>query len=79
MQRLQKDLMPLISIVIAFMAQGSAKEMLTLSEAGAISLIQVDHQSKVVPDISCGVIYHYYNKSKQIKSTYFWTYGCLPV
>ena len=34
MQRLQKDLMPLISIVIAFMPQGSAEEMLALNEAG---------------------------------------------
>ena len=79
MQRLQKDLMPLISIVIAFVPQGSAEKMLPLNEAGVLSLILVDHKSKVVPDISCGVIYHYYNESKQPKSTYFRTYGYLPV
>ena len=71
--------MPLISIVFAFVPQGSAKEMIALNEAEVLNLIQVDHQSKVVPDISCGVIYHYYNESKQPKSTYFRTYGYLPV
>ena len=74
MQRLQKDLMPLISIVIAFVPQGSAEEMLALNKAGVLSLIQVDYQSKVVADSRGGVIYHYKNENNQLQSSYFQTY-----
>ena len=74
MQRLQKDLMPLISIVIAFVPQGSAEEMLALNEAGVLSLIQVDYQSKVVADSRGGVIYHYKDENNQLQSSYFQTY-----
>ena len=79
MQRLPQDFMPLISIVFAFVPQGSAKEMIALNEAEVLNLIQVDHQSKVVPEISGGMIYHYNSERKQPKSTYVRTYGYLAV
>jgi uncharacterized NAD(P)/FAD-binding protein YdhS len=74
MMRLRKDLMPLISIVIAFVPQGSAEEMLALHEAGVLNLVQVDNQSKVCPDSRGGVIYHYKDENDQPQNPHFKTY-----
>lgn len=72
MQRLQKVLMPLISIVIAFVPQSSVEEMLALHEAGVLDMVAVGHDSEVEPCDEGGVIYHY-NDDKG-KSPYFKTY-----
>jgi hypothetical protein len=58
MQRLQKVLMPLISIVIAFVPQKSCVELLALYQAGVLSLVSVGDDSKVEPQ-EVGIIYHY--------------------
>ncbi|WP_240755322.1 FAD/NAD(P)-binding protein [Pedobacter sp. SYP-B3415] len=57
MQRLQKVLMPLISIVIAFVPQSSVEEMLALYNAGLLELIEVGDESRIEPDATGGVNY----------------------
>ncbi|MXV53139.1 hypothetical protein GS399_19405 [Pedobacter sp. HMF7647] len=59
MQRLQKTLMPLISIVIAFAPQGSVVEMMALHDAGVLDIVSVGETSFVEPQEKGGIIYHY--------------------
>jgi uncharacterized NAD(P)/FAD-binding protein YdhS len=59
MLRLKKVLMPLISLVIAFVPQSSAKELLALYDAGILSLVPVGDDSEVVPKQEGGAIYTY--------------------
>ncbi|MGB8194218.1 MAG: FAD/NAD(P)-binding protein [Chitinophagaceae bacterium] len=59
MMRLKKELMPLISIVIAFVPQSSCRELLALYDAGVLSLVAVDRDSKVVPQPKGGAVYHH--------------------
>ncbi|MFC3561509.1 FAD/NAD(P)-binding protein [Pedobacter jamesrossensis] len=67
--RLQKTLMPLISIVIAFVPQSSVEEMLALNESGVLKIVSVGEDSWEEPQPSGGVIYHYtdeFNKKQSI-------------
>lgn len=73
MQRLQKVLMPLISIVIAFVPQSSVEELLALHDAGVLNLISVGDDSYIEPVDNGGIIYHYKDESGQ-QSQYFKTY-----
>lgn len=59
MLRLKKVLMPLISIVIAFVPQSSCRELLALHDAGVLSLVSVDAESKVEPLEEGGAVYSY--------------------
>jgi len=59
MQRLQKTLMPLISIVIAFAPQGSVEEMMALYDAGVLDIVAVGDDSTVEPQTKGGIIYEY--------------------
>ncbi len=59
MLRLRKTLMPLISIIIAYLPQSSYQELMALYEAGIIDLIQVDKASYIEPHPEIGGIYHY--------------------
>ena len=59
MQRLQKVLMPLISIVIAFVPQSSCRELLALHDAGVLKLVSVGDDSRIVPNEAGGADYHY--------------------
>jgi len=59
MLRLQKVLMPLISVVIAFVPQSSCRELIALHDAGVLDLVSVGDESRVVPDKSGGTHYHY--------------------
>lgn len=74
MQRLTKVLMPLISIVIAFVPQSSAREMLALYDAGVLELIPVDKESEVIPEKRGGVTYKYKDESGEPRSAYFKTF-----
>lgn len=74
MQRLTKVLMPLISIVIAFVPQNSAREMLALYDARVLELIPVDKESEVIPEPTGGVIYHYKDEMGKLKSAYYKTF-----
>ncbi|RCH56883.1 hypothetical protein DJ568_00240 [Mucilaginibacter hurinus] len=59
MLRLQKTLMPLISVVIAFVPQSSAETLLALYQAGRLSMIAVGDDSEVVPRPEGGATYKY--------------------
>ena len=58
MLRLKKVLMPLISIIIAFVPQSSCRELLALHDAGVLDLVAVDRKSKVERSFE-GAVYHY--------------------
>lgn len=73
MQRLQKVLMPLISIVIAFVPQSSVEEMLALNEAGVLDIISVGEDSYVAADEK-GITYHYTDEIKEEVAVSFETY-----
>jgi uncharacterized NAD(P)/FAD-binding protein YdhS len=74
MQRLQKTLMPLISIVIAFAPQGSVVEMMALHEAGALDIVSVGNDSDVEPQEQGGVIYRYEAEDGSIAENYYATF-----
>lgn len=59
MLRLQQVLMPLISVVIAFVPQTSCKELLALHDAGKLDIVSVGHDSTVEFVETSGIIYHY--------------------
>ncbi|MES2267189.1 MAG: FAD/NAD(P)-binding protein [Bacteroidota bacterium] len=59
MMRLQKFLMPLISVVIAYAPQSSVEEMMALHQAGALDIVTVGDDSYVEPVEQGGAIYHY--------------------
>lgn len=57
MLRHKKILMPLISIIIAYIPQSSCNELLALYDAGILSLTAVDPSSNVVPGPDGGAEY----------------------
>jgi uncharacterized NAD(P)/FAD-binding protein YdhS len=59
MLRLQKVLMPLISIVIAFVPQSSCRELMALHDAGVLTLVAVGEDSRVIPNTTGGAMYRY--------------------
>lgn len=71
MLRVKEVLMPLISIVIAFVPQSSCKELLALYDAGVVSLVDVDRNSKVLPQQNGGVIYTYTDEEHNEQSVYY--------
>lgn len=74
MQRLQKVLMPLISIVIAFIPQSSVEEMLALHEAGVLDIVAVGDDSHTEPHPDGGIIYHYTDEQNKVHAPYFKTF-----
>jgi len=74
MQRLQTILMPLISIIIAFVPQGSCRELMALHDAGVLSLVSVGDDSEVLPLDSGGVEYRYTDGHNQQYKKYYETY-----
>ncbi len=65
MLRLKKTLMPLISIVIAFVPQSSCKELIALHDAGVLSLLAVDAESTAEPQAEGGAIYRYKDEEEK--------------
>jgi uncharacterized NAD(P)/FAD-binding protein YdhS len=74
MIRMQKVLMPLVSIVIAFAPQSSARELLALYQAERLSIISVDADSSVEPQEQGGILYHYTDQNGEKISNYFQTF-----
>ncbi|UKT65605.1 FAD/NAD(P)-binding protein [Pedobacter mucosus] len=74
MQRLQKSLTPLISIVIAYIPQSSSEELLALHQAGILDLISVGEESRVEPDPEQGATYFYSDGNGKEQSVHFDTY-----
>ncbi|RFZ91313.1 hypothetical protein D0C36_20515 [Mucilaginibacter conchicola] len=59
MLRLKRELMPLISVVIAYLPQSSAAEMLAMHRAGHLDIVPVGDDSEVEPLETGGIVYHY--------------------
>lgn len=74
MQRLQKVLMPLISIVIAFVPQKSCEELLALHQAGVLDLVTVGADSTVEPQKEGGVLYNFTDDNNISQSVYYKTF-----
>jgi hypothetical protein len=74
MQRLQKVLMPLISIVIAFAPQSSAEELIALHDAGKLEIIPVGDDSRVEPVSTGGAHYHYTDENNASQCVYYKTF-----
>jgi len=63
MQRLQKTLNPLISVVIAYVPQSSGEELMALHQAGVLDLIAVGDDSEISTEAEGGIVYHYNDAS----------------
>ncbi|MBE9602218.1 FAD/NAD(P)-binding protein [Pedobacter sp. MC2016-24] len=74
MQRLQKSLSPLISIVIAYIPQSSSEELLAMHQAGMLDLISVGEDSEVEAVSEGGATYHYTDENGEKQAVYFKTY-----
>lgn len=74
MLRLKNTLSELISIVIAFVPQSSAKELIALHAAGILDIVDVDAKSHVDPVEEGGIIYHYTDEHKKSESVFYHTY-----
>ncbi len=74
MIRMQNILLPLISIVIAFVPQNSAQELLALHAAGKLEIIDVGNDSEVEPKEDGGVMYHYKDENGITNDTYYSTF-----
>ncbi|MDT3405279.1 FAD/NAD(P)-binding protein [Mucilaginibacter terrae] len=66
MLRLQKTLMPLISVVIAFVPQSSAETLLALHQADRLTMVAVGKESEVIPLDEGGVLYRYKNEQGEV-------------
>jgi hypothetical protein len=74
MQRMQKVLVPLIAVVIAFVPQSSAEELMALDDAGRLEIITVGDDSHVDPESKGGITYHYTGPSGEENSVYYQTF-----
>ncbi|WP_316798161.1 FAD/NAD(P)-binding protein [Pedobacter frigidisoli] len=74
MQRLQHILMPLISVVIAFVPQSSCRVLMALHDAGALEIVTVGKDSEVEPIQSGGIVYHYTDSENQKQAVSFKTF-----
>lgn len=74
MQRLQKVLMPLISIVIAYVPQESCVELLALHQAGILDLVSVGTESEVEPQSEGGIVYRFFDENNKEKVVYYKTF-----
>lgn len=73
-QRLQKVLMPLISLVIAFVPQSSCRDLMALHNAGILSLVCVGDESEVEANEEGGVTYSYTKEDGKKEKRHFETY-----
>jgi uncharacterized NAD(P)/FAD-binding protein YdhS len=74
MMRLQKHLMPLISIVIAYVPQSSCEDLMALHNAGVLDIIAVGEDSEVKYEDAGGVTYGYTNKDGNLIETHYKTF-----
>lgn len=74
MLRLQNTLIPLISIVIAYIPQSSALQLLALHKAGVLDMIAVGDDSHVEAEPKGGATYYYTDEHGKAISQYYQTY-----
>lgn len=78
MLRLQKVLMPLISIVIAFVPQSSCRDLMALHDAGVLDIVSVGDDSRVEPNPEGGATYYYKDENgKEISESYDMFVDCV--
>ncbi|GAB3944771.1 hypothetical protein GCM10028805_12760 [Spirosoma harenae] len=73
-ERLKKVLMPLIAIVIAFVPQQSAQELLALYQAGILTLKTAGEDSKVTPHPEGGATYDNPEDTDQPQPVHYQTF-----
>ena len=69
-RRLHQVLMPLISIVIAFVPQGSVEEMLALHDAGVLEIESVGEDSSIDPCEQGGAVVTYTRDGRQYRNSF---------
>ncbi|MDQ1090125.1 FAD/NAD(P)-binding protein [Siphonobacter sp. SORGH_AS_1065] len=74
MMRLQKVLMPLISIVIAAVPQSSCEELLVLHAAGRLEMVTVGSDGEEEPQPQGGANYTYTDEAGQEQCVYYQTF-----
>ena len=72
--RLQKVLMPLISIVIAFVPQDSCEELFALQDAGRLRMVWVEKDSHVEINPPEGIIYHHTDQLGRAHANFYKTF-----
>lgn len=72
--RLQKVLMPLISIIIAFLPQSSCEEVLALHQAGVLDLLSVGNNSEEEVHEEGGITYHYIDENGEKNAMFYPTF-----
>ncbi|OOQ56405.1 FAD/NAD(P)-binding protein [Mucilaginibacter pedocola] len=74
MERLQKSLLPLISVVIAYMPQSSCEEMMAMHQAGVLDVVAVGEDSEVEPLKNGGAVYRYTDEEGKKQEKHFETF-----
>jgi len=74
MLRLREVLLPLISIVIAFIPQASCEELMALHEAGRLELISVGSDSEVEIQEDGQILYTYVDQDGESRALAYRTY-----
>lgn len=74
MLRLKQNLMPLISIIIAFVPQSSCKELLALYDAKVIDLVGVGEEGEFEANENEGATYRYKDANGKMKETSYQTF-----
>lgn len=74
MIRLKRTLMPLISLIIAFVPQSSAEELLALHDAGLLKLVAVGKSSEVKPLGDGGIDYCIEDENGEHETTRYLTF-----
>ena len=74
MLRLQKVLMPLISIVIAFVPQSSCEELMALHDAGILDLVAVGDASTVTAEKNGGATVKFETETGEEQSVFYQTF-----
>jgi uncharacterized NAD(P)/FAD-binding protein YdhS len=74
MLRLKKVLMPLISVVIAFVPQSSCEELFALNDAGRLEIVSVGEDSEVIPKKNGGIVYKYKDEKEKAHSVKYQTF-----
>lgn len=74
MLRLRKCLLPLISVIIAFVPQSSCEELFALHQAGKLSIVPVGEDSFVEPGPKGGIVYRYKDQEGKSHNISYKTY-----
>jgi uncharacterized NAD(P)/FAD-binding protein YdhS len=74
MLRLQKVLMPLIAVVIAFVPQESCEELFALHDAKKLQVVSVGSQGTVEPRPDGGIVYRYTDEQGKFHTVRYQTY-----